>query len=108
MNTWNDDDVEQWLTDWPLPADFTWNGQKVWPRYQLKHGYGQWLRTAGSYNPALRGLFRLICEILQAVPDGQAMPTVDQLVAALAAHAAQQPTLGLELDTPPADQAAQR
>lgn len=100
MNTWNDDDVERWLRDNPLPADFAWNGEKAWPRYQLKEGYGQWLRTAGSYHAALRGLFRLICEIIQDLPDGEEMPTPEQLAAKLQAHAAKQAQINLLIDVP--------
>jgi hypothetical protein len=80
---WTDEDVEAWLNDWPLPADFTWKGERVWPRYALKHGYGQWLRTAGSYHPALQGLFRLACQVIQGLPVGTPMPTPAQLVLAL-------------------------
>ena len=79
MNTWERDDVERWLNDFPLPADLTFRGEKVWPRYRLKKGFGFWLRTAGPYHPAMRGLFSLIVEIIQAVPVGQAMPTPTRL-----------------------------
>lgn len=102
MNTWDDDDVERFLNDWPLPAGFIWHGEKAWPRYQLKKGYGQWLRTAGSYHPALRGLFRTICNKLQAWPVGQELPTPDELAAELKAGEELTGSLGLELDpTPP-------
>lgn len=79
MSDWTRDDVERWLNKYPLPATMTFRAEKVWPRYQLKKGYGFWLRTAGPYHPALRGLFALIVEIINAVPVGQAMPTPDQL-----------------------------
>lgn len=98
MSTWNDEDVENWLNDYPLPADFTWGGEKAWPRYQLKFGYGQWLRTAGSYHPALRGLFRLCCDVLQQWPTGQDMPTAEQLAIALQAEV----TMGGALELDPA------
>lgn len=101
MSSWTDDDVERWLNDYPLPADFTYRGEKVWPRYQLKHGYGQWLRTAGSYHPALRGLFRSICHILQGWPVGQDLPTPEELAADLKAGETVTGSLGLELDPPP-------
>lgn len=82
MNSnWDHDDVERWLTDYPLPADFTFRGERVWPRYQLKKGYGFWLRTAGPYHPGLRGLFNLIVEIIQAVPAGQRLPGPDEIAA---------------------------
>lgn len=93
---WDDDDVERWLSDFPLPPDFTWRGEVVYPRYQLKHGYGQWLRTAGSYHPALRGLFRLVCEIIQGLPVGAPMPSSAELVAALKRYEAAQAPLPLE------------
>lgn len=99
---WNDDDVERWLTDWPLPQDFTWKGETVWPRYQLKHGYGQWLRTAGPYHPALRGLFGLIAAIIKAIPAGHPMPTPEQLQAELKAYETVQETLGVD-DEPAAE-----
>ncbi len=101
MTTWQDDDVERWLNDYPLPADFMWGGEKAWPRYQLKKGYGQWLRTAGSYHPALRGLFRSICDLLQVWPVGQDLPTPDELAAELKAGESVTDSLGLELDETP-------
>lgn len=98
---WNDDDVERWLSDFPLPQDFTWHGEKVWPRYQLRAGYGQWLRTAGSYHVALRGLFRLIAEIIKAKPIGAPMPTPDELAAELRAYESVQGSLGVDDDEQP-------
>lgn len=95
---WNDDDVERWLSDFPLPQDLTWRGERVWPRYALRAGYGQWLRTAGSYHAALRGLFRLVAEILKAKPVGAPMPTPEELAAELRAYEAVQGTLGVEDD----------
>lgn len=76
---WTEQGVERWLTKYPLPRDFTYNGQVVWPRYVLKKGYGQWLRTAGSYYPKLRGLWRQCCDILIAWPVGKPLPTPEQL-----------------------------
>jgi hypothetical protein len=96
---WTDQDVENWLADYPLPADFTWQGERAWPRYQLKQGYGQWLRTAGSYHPALRGLFRACCDLLQAIPTGAPLPTPDELAAQLRSFEAVQGTLGLGSET---------
>lgn len=101
MNTWTDEDVERYLNDWPLPADFTWGGEKAWPRYQLKKGYGQWVRTAGSYHPALRGLFRACCNLLQGWPVGQDLPTPEEMAAELKAGEEVTGCLGLELDEPP-------
>lgn len=92
---WSDDDVERWLTDHPLPADFTWNGERAYPRKTLLCGYGQWLRTSGPYHPALRGLFRLCCDVLINLPVGSALPDPRELAAMLKAHAARQGTLGL-------------
>lgn len=94
---WTDEDVERWLNDWPLPKDFVWRGEVVYPRYQLKHGYGQWLRTAGSYHPALRGLFRLCCSVIQALPTGAPMPSPEALAALLRPHEPKEQA-GLELD----------
>jgi hypothetical protein len=84
---WRDDDVERWLTDHPLPADFVWNGMRVYPRKQLLTGYGQWLRTAGSYNAPLRGLFRLCCDVIIGLPVGQPMPEPKDLALMLVAEA---------------------
>lgn len=75
---WLPEDTENWMTDYPLPATFIWNGERAYPRYRLKKGYGQWLRTSGQYYPALRGLFRLCHEILASC---EIMPTRDQLAA---------------------------
>lgn len=94
---WTDDDVERWLNDYPLPADLTWKSERVWPRYELKHGYGQWLRTAGSYHPALRGLFRLVCQVLQGLPVGRPMPTPPELVRELKKHEAVQADLPISV-----------
>lgn len=106
---WEREDTERWLKDYPLPADFSWNGEAARPRYQLKEGYGFWLRTAGPYHPALRGLFKLIHEILaEKSAVGARAPTPEELAAELTAYAALQGTLGLEDDelpaTPPAGQ----
>ncbi len=98
---WEREDTERWLKDYPLPPDFIWNGEKAWPRYQLKEGYGQWLRTAGSYHPALRGLFALVHDILaEKAAVGAKAPTADELAAELRAHATLQGTLGIEEEPP--------
>lgn len=78
---WTRDDVERWLNDYPLPKDFVFRGEKVWPRYQLKKGYGFWLKTAGPYHVALRGLFQLCVQLIQEVPVGAPMPSPDELAA---------------------------
>jgi hypothetical protein len=98
---WEREDTERWLNDYPLPADFTWHGEIAWPRYELKHGYGQWLRTAGPYHVALRGLFTLVHDLLAAVPEGAAMPGPEDLAAQLRALESVPETLGLGLEDKP-------
>lgn len=79
---WTHDDTERWLTDYPLPATFRWNGERAYPRYTLKKGYGFWLRVAGQYYPALRGLFAICHEILASLRPGiDPMPDGEQLAA---------------------------
>lgn len=97
---WEREDTERWLTRWPLPPDFKWKGQVAWPLYELKHGYGQWLRTAGSYHRSLRGLFLLCHDLLAALPVGAPMPSPEDLAAQLRALETIQGTLGIE----PADE----
>ncbi len=107
---WTPDDTERWLTDYPLPATFKWNGERAYPVYKLvaKHkdgrlkGYGFWLRTAGPYHPALRGLFVLCHEILSGLRPGlDPMPSQEQLAALLLKHAGRQLTLSVEDMAPP-------
>lgn len=100
MSTWTDEDTEKWMNDYPLPADFSWKGEKAWPRYTLKNGYGQWLRTAGSYHPALRGLWRSICELLQEWPVGKDMPTPEEMVYELRARETMGGLLEVDDDAP--------
>lgn len=96
---WTRDDTEHWLTDYPLPADFKWNGARAYPKYRLKKGYGQWLRTAGPYHAALRGLFVLCHELLAALRPGvDPMPSPEQLAALLARHAGRQGTIQLSAE----------
>lgn len=90
---WTRDDVERWLTDYPLPATFVWNGTRAYPRYTLKKGYGFWLRTAGPHYPALRGLFVLCCDILIGLPTGTPMPTREQLAELLQRYVGKQESL---------------
>lgn len=78
---WTREDVERWLTDFPLPANFVFNGERAYPKYKLRCGYGQWLRTAGPYHPALRGLFSLICDLLIGLPVGTPLPGPEELAA---------------------------
>lgn len=99
---WTRGDTERWLNDYPLPATFMWNGARAYPKYTLKKGYGFWLRTAGPYHPALRGLFVLCHQILEALPRGAPMPSGQDLAACVQRYAAQQGTL----DFSPEDLAA--
>jgi hypothetical protein len=100
--SWEREDTERWLTDYPLPADFVWNDEVVWPRYELKNGYGFWLKTAGPYHPALRGLFGLVHDILaEKSVTGARAPSPDELAAELRAYATVQATLGIEDPAPP-------
>lgn len=65
---WDLDDTERYLTDFPLPNDFTWRGRAVVPRYRISKGYGFWLRTT-PYHPGLfEAVHRFIarCEHLPA------------------------------------------
>lgn len=73
--SWDRDDTERWLKDYPLPHGFLYRGQKVWPRYRLKKGYGFWLRTT----PYHQGLFELCHELLAAIPVGGEMPPPEEL-----------------------------
>ena len=82
---WTKDDTERWLGDFPLPADFLWNGLKVQPTHRvLKGGYGKWLRET-PYHP---GLFDLAHEILAEVSVGQPMPSLHELVRKITERAA--------------------
>ena len=96
--SWRDDDVERWLNDYPLPVDFLWRGQRVWPRYQLKKGYGFWLRTT----PYHQGLFEICRDILVNWMVGQPMPDGDQLAVLLKRFEIEQGLL--PLDAPKDDQ----
>jgi hypothetical protein len=85
---WTDDDVERWLTDFPLPADFTWTrtdttkdkekiltpNTAVRPKH---HGvdYGKWLRET----PYFPGLFERIRDIIRDVPVGTHLPPPEEL-----------------------------
>ena len=108
VSGWTPDDVERWLNDFPLPMDLRFRGAVVFPRYKLKKGFGFWLRTAGPYHPALRGLFNLIVQIIQGIPVGKPMPTPEQLADQIRAHEAAQGVLVFtaEDNAPPADEAS--
>lgn len=93
---WTDDDVERWLTDYPLPAEFEWRGCRVMPRYRLKKGFGFWLRTT----PYHQGLFEEIRDILVRWPVGAALPSPEELADRLRLIERE---AGLPLLTPPPD-----
>ena len=84
--SWTREDTERWLNDYPLPANMEFHGERVWPRYNLKRGYGFWLRTAGPYHIALRGLFALVHELLATIPVGSPMPSPELLAERVKAH----------------------
>lgn len=98
---WTDDDVERWLTHFPLPADFTATrvdrvkdtGEKIHtpdtpvrPAH-LGVAYGKWLRET----PYFPGLFERIRDIIRAIPVGGRLPTPDELAAQLRQPAPQPP-----------------
>jgi len=73
---WTKDDVQRWLTDYPLPPDFVWRGKKVEPSHRtLKGGFGKWLRET----PYHQGLFEEICQLIRNMRPGQAMPSPREL-----------------------------
>jgi hypothetical protein len=96
--SWTREDTERWLNDFPLPRDLVVRGEKVWPKYTLKKGYGFWLRTAGPYHKPLRGLFTLCHEMLAAVPEGYRMPYPEELGALILNHVSAQADLPLHKD----------
>jgi hypothetical protein len=110
---WTPDDTELWLTQNPLPQDFTWphrkpnadgsdNWQPVLPSYRLHKGYGFWLRTT----PYFPGLFEEIHAILLAI--GNELPTADALADTLLERRKAAGTqAGLALETPLSDDAVQ-
>lgn len=98
--SWEREDTERWLRDYPLPRTFMFRGVLVWPDKKLLKGYGQWLRTAGSYHVELRGLFALCHEFLAAVPEGAPMPDGTQLAAMIEAHVSRQGALPIETEEP--------
>lgn len=97
--SWEREDSERWLSDNPLPRSFSFNGEVTWPKYKLKKGYGQWLRTAGSYHPALRGLFALCHEILAGLPVGRPMPGGTELAELIDAESLKQGALSIPTET---------
>lgn len=112
MSDWTYDDTERWLSDYPLPRDFVFpplppdvtpilegpgvknaNQALVWPAYNLKKGYGFWLRTAGPYHKPLRGLYALVHEILATIPLGERLPTPEELAAKIVDRVVGDPVL---------------
>lgn len=83
---WDEMSTEGWLTEYPLPADFTWTDRygkerPVLPTYRIKGGYGKWLHET----PYFPGLFELVHKILALAPSDQPL-TPDWLVERLNAH----------------------
>lgn len=80
---WDDLATEGWLTEYPLPPDFTWpdrygKERSVLPTYRIKGGYGKWLKET----PYFPGLYELIHRILALAPAEQEL-TPEWLVARL-------------------------
>lgn len=80
---WDDIASEGWLTEYPLPIEFTWpdrygHERRVLPTYKLKGGYGKWL----AETPYFPGLFELCHRILARAPANQVL-TPEWLVAEL-------------------------
>lgn len=87
---WTDYDVERWLNDYPLPADFRWTrvdrnkttkaktltpSTLVMPTHRGL-SYGKWLHET----PYFPGLFEAIRDIILSIPPEGALPTPEQLV----------------------------
>lgn len=71
---WTDVATEGWLTEYPLPPEFTWvdrygKERRVLPTYRIKGGYGKWL----AETPYFPGLFELIHRILARAPADQVL-----------------------------------
>lgn len=90
---WSSEDTVRYLNRMPLPPDFTWRGLVVQPRYQIKKGYGFWLRTT-PYHP---GLFE---HVNRYVARCEELPEPEAIAAAMneieEAEAARQTEFGLE------------
>ena len=104
---WTSDDTEEWLKHNPLPGDFRYpghekdrDGKRIWatvlPTYQIKHGYGFWLRTT----PYFPGLFEEIHAILAPWPENEPMPAPEALGAILHAREADRTRTLFDLPTP--------
>lgn len=76
LRAWTKDHTERYLTKNPLPGDFWWKGRQVIPHYQLKKGYGFWLRTT----PYHRGLFDAVHRHLATC---EVWPTGEEIAAAM-------------------------
>ena len=70
---WEKADTMAWLSKYPLPPTFMWEGRLVRPTYRIKGGWGKWLAET-PYHP---GLFELIHEIIVGM--GEALPTPEEL-----------------------------
>lgn len=101
MDFWTDDDVMRWLNDYPLPADFTWTrvdrtkdtkekietpDTLVLPAHRGV-AYGKWLRET----PYFPGLFEMVRDIIQGLPEGAALPSPEQLAEQLKARQSRPP-----------------
>ena len=69
---WSEIQTEGWLTEYPLPVDFTWpdrygRERRVLPTYRIKGGYGKWL----AETPYFPGLFELCHRLLALAPSEQ-------------------------------------
>lgn len=73
---WSDEDTERYLNRMPLPREFTWKGVLVQPRYQIKKGYGFWLRTT-PYHP---GLFE---HVHRFIAHCEELPEPEEIAAAM-------------------------
>lgn len=96
LPVWTEIQTEGWLTEYPLPADFTWTDRygterPVLPKYRISGGYGKWLHET----PYFPGLFEHIHEIIARAPAEQEL-TPEWIVEKLAAYrsrSTQQPLL---------------
>jgi hypothetical protein len=77
---WSEIQTEGWLTEYPLPVDFTWpdrygRQRSPLPTYRIKGGYGKWLHET----PYFPGLFELIHGIIARAPSDTVL-TIEWLV----------------------------
>lgn len=96
LPAWSEIQTEGWLTEFPLPADFTWADRygverPVLPKYKISGGYGKWLHET----PYFPGLFEHIHAIIARASAEQEL-TPEWIVEQLAAYrvrVVQQPLL---------------